>query len=327
MGFTIDSGSLIEGIGIKNEPIPAEVTEICQNAFSKSKSTLQILTFSGSLLECIRQYAFAECVYLTEVDLSKCDRCTTIERFAFAYCYKLTKLKLSPGIKTMGSNVFRESAINETINLTCLECSTDTFLGNPTSFTTENASLFYRMYENNIYNLDYTKICYVSYSTDVLRLHANTKIIGSSSFSTTSLKEVIIPPQITQMNIFAFHHTLNLEHLTLSPNIKSIVAYSIFVNPKLLSLTIPEGVETIEASSVTDVNKLRYIKIPETLTNIAKKSFIVPDKLRYVTYKPNQFHSLVEGGIPKRALIAVTCHCKHSMFNQRITLMLMLLSS
>ena len=327
MGFTVESGKLIEGDGIVSDEIPADVTEICKNAFSKSQKTLIKLAFSGSLLQKICHDAFNGCIYLEEVDLSNCSQLTTIETYAFANCYKLSILKPSSSINYIGENAFRDCCINMTIDLTNIRSGTDSFLGNPMSFTTENSSSYFRKYENNIYTKDYSTLVYVSYSSKELKLHPSTTIIGGSSFSTCSFKEVIIPPQITKYTIWAFHHTLHLEHLTLSPNVKTIIACAINTNMKLISLTIPEGVEKLERNSISDVPKLRYVKIPETLTNITKNAFSVPFNMKYVTYKRNQFKSLVEGGIPKHALLPKTFNCKYSTFKGELIVMIMFISS
>ena len=108
MVFKIESGKLIEGDGITSEPIPAEVTEICANSFSKSQKTLQKLSFSGPLLQTIKDSAFVNCIYLEEVDFSNCNKLTTIEQFVFWGCNKLSNLKLTSSIRTIGFNVFRD---------------------------------------------------------------------------------------------------------------------------------------------------------------------------------------------------------------------------
>ena len=327
MGFKIESWKLIEGDGIINEPIPADVTEICENAFSKSQETLKKLTFSGSLLQKIGIRAFAVCINLEEVDFSNCYKLTTINQNAFRECAKLSILKLTSSINYIGNNAFRDCCLNMTIDLTNINCISDSFLGNPMSFTVQNSSSRFRMYENNIYTTDYSTLFYVSYSSKELKLHPNTKILGSSSFGMCSFKEVIVPPQITEIKIWAFHHTLHLEHLTLSPNVKTIITNSIHTNMHLISLTITEGAENIEPSSIAYVPKLRYIKIPETLTNISKNAFSVPFSMKYVTYKSNQFKSLIEGGIPKHALLTKTCYFKQSPFKMQLVFMVILICS
>ena len=213
------------------------------------------------------------------------------------------------------------------VDVTNIDSVSDSFLGNPMSFTAEDSSPRFRMYENNIYTTDYSTLYYVSYSSKELKLHPSTTIIGSCSFSTCSLKEVIIPPQITQINIWAFHHTLHLEHLTLSPNVKTIVTSAIKTNPQLISLTIPKGVKNLEINSISNNPKLRYIKIPETLTNISKNAFSSPFNIKRVTYKQNQFNALIEGGIPKHALLMKTFNLNYPIFKVELTLMILFISS
>ena len=114
---------------------------------------------------------------------------------------------------------------------------------------------------------------------------------------------------------------------TLSPNTKTIIKNAIVENSKLISLTIPEGVETIESSMLYLMPKLRYIKIPETLKNIAKNSFSVPRSFKYVTYKQWQFSLLIEGGIPRHALIRNTCYCKHSTQTSKLIFFIVFIST
>ena len=327
MSFKIESGKLLEGDGITNEQIPSDVVIISSNSFSKSKETLRKLSFLGSSLQTIEDSAFKECIYLEEVDFSNCDKLSTIYQNAFWGCTKLSILKLTSSINRIGYNAFRDCRINMTIDITNIRCDCDSFLGNPMSFTAEDSSPYFRMYENNIYSTNYSTLLYVSYSSKDLKLHPDTTIIGQTSFSTCSFKEVIIPPQITRIMIYAFHHTLHLEHLTLSPNVRTIVTKAICTNSQLISLTIPEGVENLEFNSIMYVPKLRYIKVPETLTNISKNAFSVPFSIKYVTYKYHQFRTLIEGGIPKHALLSKTCNLRRSTFKAGLVIMIIFISS
>ena len=327
MGFKVESGKLIEGDRITNEPVPSDVTEICENSFSKSQKTLKKLSFSGSLLQKIRNSAFKECIYLEEVDFSNCNQLTRIEYHAFWGCTKLSILKLTSSINWIGTNAFRGCCINAIIDLTNIDSVGDSFLGNPMSFTAEDSSPRFRMYENNIYTTNYSILYYVSYSSKELKLHPSTTIIGSCSFSTCSFKEVIVPPQITQINIYGFHYTLHLEHLILSPNAKTIVSYAILGNPQLTSLMIPEGVEKLEYCSICNNPKLRYIKIPETLTMISKNSFSSTFNIKYVTYRRDQFKALFEGGIPRHALLMKTCNFKRTTFKTELIFIVLFISS
>ena len=324
MSFSIDAGKLYGAKGITNEPIPADVTEICENSFSESRLTLKKLTFSGKSLQIIQKEVFRDCIYLEEVDFSNCEYFTKIENFVFWGCVNLKILKLSPSISDIGYNVFRDCSLNMTIDLTKITCKNDAFIGNPLSFTTEESSSSFRMYENNIYSTNYLTLIYVSYTTKVLKLNPSTSIIGSCAFSTCSLKEVILPQQITQVSQYAFHHTLHLEHIVFSPNAKTVAKDTIETNQNLISIIIPEGVESIEASSIVNVPKLKYIKVPETMTNISNNAFSVPFSLQYVAYKKSQFKSLVEGGIPKHALLMKTCYVKRSAFSTKFVFVVFL---
>ena len=320
MTFSIDSGILKSGTNVCDEQIPSSVKEIAKNAFYHSP-TLKKISFEGTGLVYVREYAFAECANLEEADFSICSECQFFERMAFSNCNKLKTFAFPPNINFIGGNAFRACKIAQTFNITRISCKDDSFLGNPLSFSCDSSSTMYQEYKNNIYSTSYDRLKYVSYSTEVLELHPSTTIIGSCAFGTSSLKEVILPSQITDVKTYAFHFALYLEHLVFSPNVKNIVQYTLNYNPSLKSLIIPNGVENIGSNVLSNCLKIRHIKLPDDGFTMKYDSFKDIRTLRYVTYNRTILSTLVKSGFPKRSLFQITCKISRTNINRLMLIM------
>ena len=312
------SGVLQHADNVVNTPIPSSVTSIAsgkssQYVFQGSTNTLQKISFAGNDLVSIGSYAFSHCEKLTEVDMSNCFKCTSIGDYAFTECYNLKTFNFPPSERLdLGDNAFRLCSINQTLDLTKIFPQASTFIGNPMSFTCSNTHQNLREYENNIYNINYNYLTYVSSSTTNLTIHPQTTIIGSSAFATSSLSEVVLPPSITTLEIYAFHFS-KIKILILSQNIKSIEYQNIHHNLELETLFIPEGLSVISSEAISDNPKLKYIKIPKTMIEVKSNAFPLNNKLECISYSPEQFSMLLNAGLPFRALTG----CKHTVLERK----------
>ena len=77
--------------GLKTLTVPASVTTIKRFAFAGGEAALQTITFSGTpKLTTIEEDAFYDCVNLTKLDLTNCNKLTSIGDYAFMYTNKLS---------------------------------------------------------------------------------------------------------------------------------------------------------------------------------------------------------------------------------------------
>ena len=163
----------------------------------------------------------------------------------------------------------------------------------------------------------------VSFSTQILKIHPNTTIISYDAFGSSSLKEIIFPQQIMTIEKFAFHHNEYVEKIVLPQNMKTINTYLLSYLPKLEILYIPEGIESIETLFIESCPKIKLIHIPKSLKKASKASFKVPT-LKSVIYQRSQYLMLLNGGIPRTALLHSYSYCSliHSFSVLRISFLL-----
>ena len=328
--FQISSNILVSASNVVNKPIPSNVISIddaqIENnvldnwAFKESKNSLKEVTFEeNSEIQRIGSYAFYSCRNLQSVDLSNCKHLSSISSWAFSICFSLKSFVFTSTITSLGNNVFRSNPINETFDISKItKLEYDSFVNTTLSFKCDSTSSIRRQYETDIYNTDFTELVLVSFSTKKLKLHQNTRIIAWCAFSSTSLEEVILPPQITTVSQYSFHINDYIRKIVLSENIESINLPYVFISSisNLEIVYFPEGLKEIISSAIRSCPKLKFIHIPSTLQTVNENTFNVPSVL-HVTYKKSQYLMLLNGGIPKNALIHLhtICHRFNLIFH------------
>ena len=312
------SGSrLISATNVSNALINKDIVTIDDGSptkyvFQGSADTLHSVTFeSESQLTTIGSYSFYYCTHLESVDLTQCTKLTTINTYAFAYCYSLQSFKFTPSITSLGSSLFRCVPIEETFDLSnIISFPSDPFVNTSLSFNCSSSHAYFSEYENNIYNKDFSVLRLVSFSTSFLKLHQNTTTIFNTAFASCSLEEIILPQQITTLKQWSFHLNDHIKKLVLSGSVKTIQAEAVICSalPNLELIHIPEGLESIKSKFIEYCSNVKIIIIPNSLKDVSKNAFDVPS-LKYVTYTRSQYSTLLNGGIPRRALFHIHSHC------------------
>jgi hypothetical protein len=96
---------------IASVEFPIGLTEIGKEAFEGNKALTAIDL--PSALKSIGERAFKNCRGLTHVSLP--DACTMVDKEAFRECIALTVVDLGQGVKTLGDNALRETAITRLV--------------------------------------------------------------------------------------------------------------------------------------------------------------------------------------------------------------------
>ena len=318
-GILVDCDETATDIEIPKNVVAIDDGSNVDYVFQKARLNLKSVSFeANSQLQEIGKYAFHYCTKLETIDLSNCNSLTNINNWAFSYCYSLKTLRLTSSIKSLQENAFRSVHVNMSFDLSNLVYIEGiSFVNTSFSFNCSNSSTLLREYENNIYNIDYTKLQFVSFSTKTLRIHEKTTTIGNCCFSSSSLEEIILPPQIKAYSNWAWHMNDYVKKIVFSEGTKTIAVNYLLLSylPRLEIIYFPEGLKEMKGPIIDECQKLKIIHFPSTLKTIEEGSFDVPST-KFVTYEKSQYFTLLKAGIPRSALLHfhTACHCSYHSF-------------
>ena len=124
-------------------------------------------------------------------------------------------------------------------------------------------------------------------------------------FSSSSLTEVVLSPQITSCETAVFHLNDYIKEIVISCNISSTSEKMIWSLPNLVIVYFSEGVETICQNTIIDCPRLKSIHFPYSLKDVQSNAFSLISPY-YVTYPKALYQQLLNGGLSKRALTQMT---------------------
>lgn len=104
-----------------------------------------------------------------------------------------------------------------------------------------------------------------SQTINTIQFAADSKlqIIDTNAFCNSSIRSIVIPENVTEINSYAFYNCKQLKHVEFHPNSKlqKIDDHS-FSNTAIESISIPSNVKEINASAFESCNHLKHITIP-----------------------------------------------------------------
>ena len=98
------------------------------------------------------------------------------------------------------------------------------------------------------------------------------KSIGTMAFQAVSLKKVILPDSVTQVDNAAFRYT-DIESIRFSKNMKKLSDEVVFYCENLKTVTLPEKLETIGKEAFSYCKSLKKIKLPKKLKTVKEEAF------------------------------------------------------
>lgn len=224
--------------------LPETVTAIGANAF-KGQNYITKVVFPAAL-QTIGQYAFQDCLALTEVEFSKAengDDCllNTIDNYAFDGCTALRKVHLPHVVTTVGKYAFAE-------------CSSLTDLVLNDNLETLGQYAFNKC----------TSLVSVSLPAS-LSLTAGTHTYIFSGC--TSLQSVTLHDDITTLGNYMFNGCTSLSSITLPTNLTDM-GTSTFTNTALTSIIIPVGVTQFGSGTIKTSTSAAVFKNCTELTSV-----------------------------------------------------------
>ena len=276
---------------ITNLTIPANVTDIGNEAFYRCTGLTGVAFAGGNTSINIGENAFGLCTGLTTVTLS--DRVTAIPSSMFQACLNITTVTFPAKLASIGDNAFDGCGKLTTGDLSATELTSigaDAFqscisLAGLKLPTGKPLSIGDRAF-------------YGCSSIASLTIPPNVTGIGNRAFSgCPNLTTVTFEAGNTSINIgeYAFEGCGGLTTATLSDRVTAI-SNSMFERcVSLESVTIPNSVTTIGDYAFDSCGSLTSVTIPASVMNIGECAFQSCSNLRSVTIQRGDTNALVLG--------------------------------
>ncbi len=236
--FNYYSGSIAIPTTVVHDGKVYNVTSIAHNAFRLSPELTSVTIAEG--VTSLGRNVFYECTSLKEVSLPS--SMTEIEEYAFYDCSALEEITIPASVTTIGNNAFYNCTSLTTLTI---EDGDDvlSFANNRTFYGCPLSSLFLGR------NLEYDS--------------------SSSPFSPfydiTTLIEVTIGENVTNLGSYLFRHCTGLEAVTIP--MKVTILYGTFQSCHALAdITLPEGLTSMDYAFY-DCTALEEVAIPSTVTS------------------------------------------------------------
>ena len=265
--------------------LPDSVTELGAEAFMYCYKLRKINIPAG--LKNVGSGAFAYCKDLKEVILP--ESVESIGKCAFAYCRSLTEFRLPAGLRFLGTGVFMNcSALTEFTKGNAGSGAGDS-AGNAEGAPDEEEGCPILASDGAIYSSDGAVLlacpCAVG---DSFAVKEGTKKIGYGAFEGSSLKEVILPQSIEEIEKYAFYDCRQLRVPELPEGLKKLGMYA---------FDIEEG--SVDTDSIPE--EAEVIRIPASLESIGKSAFDGHVHRVFEVSEENSHYSASEGALMNKA--------------------------
>lgn len=108
--------------------------------------------------------------------------------------------------------------------------------------------------------------------------------VGEYAFSCTSIKNIKLSKNITQIGENCFLKSIYLEKVTMPERLTAIPKYAFDSCYNLKVVELPDGLRSIDENAFWDCRRLSEITIPAGVTNIAESTFMGCEGLERVTF-------------------------------------------
>lgn len=258
--------------------LPDSITELGAEAFAYCLKLEKINMPAG--LKRVGSMAFANCRELREVVLP--NGVESIGKCAFAYCSSLTEFRIPAGLRFMGTGGF-------------MSCTALTkFTGGPgaaggNAGAGEDKDVPFLAPDGAIYSADEeTLLAYPCAAGDSFAVKEGTKKIEYGAFHGSSLKEVILPGSIEEIEKYAFYDCRQMRIPEFPEGIRKVGIHAF-------------DMEDGSAKKETIPEKAEVIRIPASLESIGRNAFDGHVHRVFEVSGENRHYSAREGALMNKA--------------------------
>ena len=255
--------------------LPDSVTSIGMNAFSMSSVKRLHL---GSGLKTLGQFALANCIELTAIDIPK--GVTSLQRGALSRCIKLTDIRLPSTLKSIGMDAFegcgslKKLEIPDSVNTIELYafafCTSLEEIHLSQNITTLSDALF--------------RDCDSLRTVDIPE---RVRTVGEDVFlSCDSLESITLPDAVKELSRSLFAACTNLREVHFAPDIVSIGDMCFAGCESLTYISLPDTILSIGTSAFQACTQMEFARLPAKLRTIPVQLFVNCTNLREVVLPP-----------------------------------------
>ncbi len=168
------------------------------------------------------------------------------------------------------------------------------------------------VFNNKLVSAIGDKAFFYAESLDTVLIPPSVKRIESYAFFASSIKEIVLPDEVSFIGEKAFEDCVYLSSVTLSVKLEEIASAAFRNCNELTEIVFPEGFRTLGARSLASCEKLESLSLPSTLEAIGNKVLEGCEKLTQVSYngKLDDLTALCSGEGNDVILNAKELNCK-----------------
>lgn len=271
--------------------LPNSIESIGRRAFLNC-SALESFELPDSI-DTIADYAFYSCSQIKSLSISA----KTIGDYAFSLCSNLESVSFSDNLETIGDEAFKSTCLSEvSIPSAVSHIGERAFATNKIEkINVEENNQYYTSIDGVLFNKSETEIIdYPNYTVaEFYAVPQSVTSIGEYAFGgdIPSLKTVIIPDTVTEIENGAFMDFYGLEYIDIPTSVTEIGDNAFNGCSQLASITIPNSVTEIGASAFRYCSSLQSVSLTEGLKSIGDYAFSGAYELSNVTL-PNSLSDI-----------------------------------
>lgn len=264
------------------------VTAIGEHAFDKMLALTQVDL--GESLLAIGEYAFYACKSLTSVVIPNTTE--SLANATFADCEALANVTIGTGMKSIGANVFRNTAIWSSAKDMLI---IDGWLISILDPAVEKISI-----TENVYGI--ASNAAVLHKTLIQADFKGVKYVGQQAFAGCEvLYRVTFDDALLQIDDYAFMQSPFLAKVTVGNSLKSIGTYAFYACEKLMEMTLPKTVTSIGTRAFRDTGvykntKDKVVVVSDWVVDCNNKGLEADIGGQIITLPPQPFKLVVPEG-------------------------------
>ena len=251
---------------------------IKRNAFGYNSSIKEVVIEKG--ITSIGSYAFERCGQLEKITFPK--TLTTIEAGAFVMCESLKELIIPSKCETIGNRAFRECSGLEAISVEGGNPAFDSRMDCQALIDSNSNTLLVGC-KNSVVPDGVVEIAEIAFEyTEIteITIPDSVRYIGAGAFKDCKkLKSIVLPSDLTSIEIDTFRECADLKTVDLPEGIKTIGSGAFLRCYSLQKVILPSNLDSIGMNAFYECKGLTQITVSQNVTELSNGCFKLCENL------------------------------------------------